>query len=107
NEEQRPKCYDRRVNETRIVAVPRDENDILAEERTRLASWAPVNGWLYVEYGDPFDLLAQISDIGRSVSASIAEIEIVAHGNPALCNGVVAGNVEIIAESLRRIVRPD
>lgn len=92
------------MNETRIVAVPGEENDILSEERARLSVWAPDNGWRYVEYADPFDLLAQISDIASSSATSIAEVEIVAHGNPALCNGVLVGNVDVIAASLRRIV---
>jgi hypothetical protein len=92
------------MSDTRIVAAPREDNDILSEERARLSSWAPENAWRYVEYADPFDLLAQISDIASSNSTSIAEIEIVAHGNPALCNGVLVGNVDVIASSLRRIV---
>jgi hypothetical protein len=94
------------VSEIHIVAAPRDENDILSEERTRLALWAPDNGWRYLEYGDPFDLLAQVSDIAQSRSIRITEIEVVAHGNPVLCNGVIAGNVEVIAHTLRRVVGP-
>jgi len=92
------------MSDTRIVAAPREENDILSEERARLSSWAPENAWRYVEYADPFDLLAQISDIASLSSTSIAEVEIVAHGNPALCNGVLVGNVDVIAAALRRIV---
>lgn len=61
------------MNETRIIAAPREENDILSEERTRLSSWAPQNGWRYIEYADPFDFLAQISDIALSSSTPIAE----------------------------------
>lgn len=87
----------------RIVAAPRDENDVLSEERARLSSWASGNDWVYLEYGDPLELLAQITEV-VSNSGSIAELEIVAHGNPALCNGIVNGNVGVIAESLRRIV---
>jgi hypothetical protein len=87
----------------RIVAAPRDENDILAENRARLSAWAPSNGWIYLEYLDVFDLLSRIADPQVTAVRRIAEIEIVAHGNPAVCNDVVLGNVAIAAEALRRI----
>src|SRR5258708_276768 len=76
----------------RIVAAPHDENDILAENRARLSSWAPSNGWMYVEYLDVFDLLSRISDLQITAFQQVAEIEIVAHGNPAVCNDLVLGN---------------
>lgn len=47
--------------------------------------------------------LAQITELAARAD-SIAELEIGAHGNPALCNGIAGGNVVVIAESLRRIV---
>ncbi|HVR41087.1 MAG TPA: hypothetical protein VMU84_18480, partial [Thermoanaerobaculia bacterium] len=87
----------------RIIATPRDENDLLTEERTRLSAWAPANGWTYLEYADAFDLLSQISDRQTSIDQQLSEIEIVAHGNPSICDDVSLGNVVVVAESLRRI----
>lgn len=86
-----------------IVAAPRDENDILEEDRARLAAWGPSSGWTYVEYADVFDLLSRIADLQRSTAQAITELEIVAHGNPALCNDTTSGNVAVVGESLRRI----
>jgi hypothetical protein len=87
----------------RIVAAPADENDILSEDRARLASWAPANGWSYLEYADAFDLLARLTDVRTSTSPHVTDIEIVAHGNPALCNDISLGNALVVGESLRRI----
>lgn len=87
----------------RIVAAPRDENDVLNDERTRLAAWAPLSGWWYLAYADAFDLLSRISDLQRSTSEDITELEIVAHGNPALCDDVTLGNVTVVGESLRHV----
>lgn len=74
----------------KIIAAPRDENDILVEERARLSVWAPANEWVYVEYADAFDLLAQINAVQTGTSQAVLEIEIVAHGNPALCDDVTS-----------------
>lgn len=87
----------------RIIAVPRDENDVLTDERLRLSVWAPANDWIYLEYADAFDFLAQISALQAATPQSIIEIEMVAHGNPALCDDVSLGNVTVVGESLRRI----
>lgn len=87
----------------RIVAAPRDENDILAENWERLSAWAPPNGWIYIEYLDVLDLLSRIADLQVADAQQVAEIEIVAHGNPGVCNDLVLGNVAVAAESLRRI----
>lgn len=86
-----------------IIAAPRDENDILAEERMRLAIWAPANGWVYVDYADAFDLLAQINTLQSETGSSVLEIEIIAHGNPVLCDDISVGNFAVVGESLRRI----
>lgn len=86
----------------RIIATPREENDILAEDRARLAAWAPANDWLYLEFADAIDLLSRLSDEAQT-SQHITEIEIVAHGNPAICNDVSLGNFVVVAESLRRL----
>lgn len=90
-------------NAVRIVAAPGDENDILADDRSRLSAWAPSNHWSYFEYADVFDFLARLSDRQGSATQQITEIEIVAHGNPAICNGVSIGNAAIVGASLRRI----
>jgi hypothetical protein len=87
----------------RIVAAPGDENDVLTEDRARLAKWAPANGWLYLEYTDALDLLAGVSNTQALYLQELTEIEIVAHGNPAICDDVSLGNVAIVGESLRRI----
>lgn len=87
----------------RIVAAPRDENDILQEDRNRLSAWAPSNGWSYVEYANVFDLLARIGDLRTSAAQGVADIEIVAHGNPAVCDDVSLDNAAVVGESLRRI----
>lgn len=86
----------------RIIAAPREENDILAEDRERLTAWAPANGWRYLEFGDAVDLLSRLSDEVQA-SQRFTEIEIVAHGNPAACNDVSLGNFAVVAESLRRL----
>lgn len=86
-----------------IIAALRDENDILMEERARLSAWAPSNGWLYVEYVEALDLVARLGDLQRATRQQISEIEIVAHGNPAICNDIALGNAAIVAESLRRL----
>ncbi len=86
-----------------IVAIPRDENDIIGEERVRLSAWAPANGWTYLEYTDSFDLLSRVSEILTSNAQTATEIEIVAHANPSLCDDVTLGNAAVVAESLRRI----
>ena len=88
----------------RIVAAPRDENDVLDEERARLSHWAPANGWSYLEYTDAFDLLARIGDLQSATPEQVTEVEIVAHGNPAVCDDVSLGNATLTAASLRRIV---
>lgn len=87
----------------RIIAAPRDENDILDEERARLAIWAPTNDWTYLEYADAFELLSQLSAMQAEKLLPIAELEIVAHGNPAVCNGVSLDNAAVVGASLRRI----
>jgi hypothetical protein len=87
----------------RVVAAPHDENNIMTEERARLSTWAPSNGRSYVEYGDVFDLLARLAELQLAGIQQVSEIEIVAHGNPALCNDVSLENAAIIGESLRRI----
>ena len=86
----------------RIIAAPREENDILAEDRARLSRWAPANDWLYIEFADAVDLLSRLSDEVQT-SQQLTEIEIVAHGNPAICNDISIGNFAVVAESLRRI----
>jgi hypothetical protein len=91
-----------RENLLRIIAAPREENDILAEERARLSAWAPANDWLYLEFTDAVDLLSRLSD-ELQTSQQLTEIEIVAHGNPTICNDVSIGNVAVVAESLRRL----
>ena len=88
----------------RIIAAPREENDILAEDRARLSQWAPPNDWLFLEFSDAVDLLAQLSDEVQP-SQQLTELEVVAHGNPAICNDISIGNFAVVAESLRRIVR--
>ena len=87
----------------RIVAIPRDENDVIAEERARLSAFARPNGWSYLEYTGAFDLLAQIATLHDIVSRDIAAIEIVAHGNPAVCDDVSIENAGIIAQTLSRL----
>lgn len=87
----------------RIIALPRDENDILAEERARLSAWAPSNGWMYIEYIDALDLVSRISDLLRARIQRVSEIEIVAHGNPAVCDGVSLENAAVIAESFSQL----
>ena len=87
----------------RIVAVPLDEDDVLADERARLSAWAPANGWTYIEYKDAFDLLARIVDLQSSAPRTIEELDISAHGNPFHCNGILLEDVSLIAESFRRI----
>src|SRR5687767_9227235 len=87
----------------RIIAAPRDENDVLDEERARLVVWAPANGWRYVEYGDALDLLSQISDGQPAEAEPVIEIEIVAHGNPAICDDLSLDNAAVVGESLRRV----
>lgn len=86
-----------------IIAIPREENDILADERTRLSAWAGPNRWAYIEYADAFDLLSRLSDLQATSSDPITEIEIVAHGNPSVCDDILSGNAGIVGESLRRI----
>jgi hypothetical protein len=86
----------------RIIAAPREENDILAEDRARLSAWAPANDWRYLEFADAVDLLSRLSDEAQT-SPQLSEIEIVAHGNPAGCNDVSLGNFAVVAESLRRL----
>lgn len=83
-----------------IIAFQREDDPLLNADRERLSTWAPANGWEYVEYIDSIDLLARI--IGRAKS-SIRELEIVAHGNPAECYDVLLGNVRTFGESLRRV----
>lgn len=85
------------------MAAPRDEDDVLRDDRARLAEWAPDNGWLYVEYGDAFDLLAHLADLHAANPQPVQTIEIVAHGNPATCDDVLLGNAAVIGESLRRV----
>jgi hypothetical protein len=85
----------------RIIAAPRDENDILAEDRARLSRWAPANDWVYLEFADAVDLLSRLSE--AQMSQQLTEIEIVAHGNPVVCNDISLGNVAVMAESLRRL----
>lgn len=87
----------------RVVAAPRDENDVMADERGRLSSWAPLNGWAYVEYSDVLDLLSRLTELQAIASQQVSEIEIVAHGNPAVCDDVALENAAIAGESLRRI----
>jgi hypothetical protein len=86
----------------RIIAAPREENDILDEDRARLSGWAPANDWLYLEFADAVDLLSLLSG-AIDASRSLEELEIVAHGNPASCNDVSFGNNAVVAESLRRL----
>ena len=89
----------------RLLAIPRDENDILEEERARLSVWAPQAEWIYLEYQDAFDLLSQIREVRATRNDElIDEVEIVAHGNPSICDDLSLGNAAIIAESLRRAV---
>lgn len=90
-------------DDVRVVAVPSDENDILAEDRTRLSNWAPSNGWSYVEYADVFDLLSRLANLQSSEPQQVTEIEIVAHGNRAICDDVSVGNAAVVGESIRRI----
>lgn len=85
----------------RIIAAPREENDILAEDRARLSAWAPANDWRYLEFADAVDLLSRLSEEAKT--SQLAEIEIVAHGNPAVCNDVSLGNFAVVAQSLRRL----
>jgi hypothetical protein len=87
----------------RIVVAPRDENDVLAEDRARLCGWAPSHGWSYLEYADVFDLLARVRDLQSSAPQQVTEMEIVAHGNPVICDDVAVGNAAVVGESLRRI----
>lgn len=87
----------------RILAAPRDENDILDEERARLSSWTRLNDWSYLEYADAFELLSRIAELQAAVALDIAEIEVVAHGNPAICDDLSLGNADVVGESLRRI----
>jgi len=75
----------------------------MSEERARLSAWAPSNGWSCVEYNDVFDLLSRLTELQVAVNQHVSELEIVAHGNPAICNDVSIENVLIIGESLRRI----
>ena len=86
----------------RIIAAPREGNDILAEDRVHLSGWAPANDWLYLEFADAVDLLSRLRDEVQ-ISQQLTEIEIVAHGNPAICNDVSLGNFAVVAESLRRL----
>lgn len=83
-----------------VIAILRDDDPLLMRERERLAGWAPVNGWQYIEYVDAIDLLGRISDRN---SNSIDAIEIIAHGNPAECDDLALGNVRTFGESLRRV----
>ena len=83
-----------------IIAIPREDDALLNQERDRLSAWASENGWAYVEYIDSIDLLARLVDHAKS---AIRELEIVAHGNPAECNDVSLGNARTFGESLRRI----
>jgi hypothetical protein len=88
------------LSSVRIIAAPRDENDVLDEDRARLAAWSPSSGWTYIEYADAFDLLAKIAAVG---AIRIDEIEIVAHGNPAICDDITLDNVMLVGQSLSRL----
>src|SRR5947209_17822900 len=85
-----------------LIAAPREENDVLAEDRARLSAWAPGNDWFYIEFADAVDLLSRLSDEVQP-SQQLTRIEIVAHGNPAICNDISLGNFVVVAESLRRL----
>jgi hypothetical protein len=87
----------------RAVAAPRDDNDILNDDRARLSGWAPAHGWNYIAYRDAFDLLAQLAELHDEAAEDIHELEIVAHGNPAICDDVLLGNAAVVGESLRRV----
>ena len=87
----------------RLLAIPREENDILEDERVRLSTWSVEGDWTYREYHDALDLLSQIADLRGLTQESLEEIEIIAHGNPATCNDLSLGNVAVIAGSLRRV----
>jgi hypothetical protein len=83
-----------------IIAIPREDDPLLNQERERLSTWAPANGWNYIEYIDSIDLLARL--IARAKTL-VREIEIIAHGNPAECNDVLLENVRTFGESLHRV----
>lgn len=87
----------------RVIAVPREGNDLLVNERSRLCTWAPANGWLYIDYRDAVDLLSQLGDAATSTPQPWTDIEIVAHGNPGVCDDVTLGNAAIFGGSLKRI----
>lgn len=89
-------------NGMRVVAAPRDENDVMREERARLSAWAPSNGWSYVEHNDVF-VLSRLTELQVAGVQEVSDIEIVAHGNPAICDDVLLENAATVEESLRRI----
>jgi hypothetical protein len=86
-----------------VVAAPRDENDVLNDDRARLSGWAPANGWTYIAYRDAFDLLAQLGEFHAEAAEDVREIEIIAHGHPAICDDVLLGNAAVVGESLWRV----
>ena len=83
-----------------IIAIIREDDQLLNAERERISRWAEPNGWQYVEYADVIDLLSQLTALNLEV---IGELEIVAHGNPAECDDVSIESARTFGESLRRV----
>lgn len=69
------------------VALQYWDNDI--------SQWAsnPNNGWIYISYNDPAHLITQLKQQHQISAEEIAELEILAHGDPENCNGINTKNV--------------
>jgi hypothetical protein len=81
-----------------VVAVPSNDPRVAAE-LNRLRQPGAVPGYKVVGYTSLDDLLTQLRKlVGRG--DCIETLEIDAHGNPSVCNGITAENAQNVGEQL-------
>lgn len=86
-----------------VIAVPSDNDPVLNQERARLSPWASTHGWVYFDYNGTIDFYNKLSASASSHPGNIGIIEISAHGNPSICNGIDNFAAQMIGPALSRI----
>jgi hypothetical protein len=61
-----------------------------------ISQWADLqtNGWVYISFNDFSDLITKSMAEAKKQKRKIAVIEIVAHGDPDVCNSITSSNAK-------------
>jgi hypothetical protein len=87
-----------------VIPVDGQNDPVMNAERQRVQPWAATHGWRYYAFGSWIDLLGQLNSL-VPISPPLQILEIDAHGNPTVCDGINSYGVADFGKVLRGVPR--